>query len=60
MVLIWTVTFRLRKGTITFRNQSEGNSIQEILAVLDIIFCEFEYKENAVLESFEYIVRFLN
>jgi hypothetical protein len=61
MILIWVVQFRLCNGKlITFRDQSVGNSKEEILAVLDNIFYDFQIRERADLVAFEYIIRFTN
>jgi hypothetical protein len=61
MILIWIVQFRLSDGRlITFADQSIGNSIEEIKAVLDRVFYDFEIRERASLHAFEYIVRYTN
>ena len=61
MLLIWVVKFQLSNGQfITFKDCSYGNSIEEIKAVLDNIFVDFEIRERAVLVGFDFIVRFTN
>lgn len=61
MILIWIVQFRLSDGKVmTFRDQSIGNSVEEIKTVLDKVFYDFEVRERATIIGFEYIIRHAN